>query len=64
MAKGRKKSLAARGLALLFALALVALAAKLWLGGATREDASGAAVATERSPANGQFNRRLLRNRP
>lgn len=47
MAKGKKRSLAARGLALLFALALIAVAAKLWLGDAPREDTSGAAVATE-----------------
>ncbi len=36
MAKGWKTSLAVRGLALLFALALAALAARLWLGGAPR----------------------------
>ena len=47
MAKGKKRSLAARGLALLFALALIAVAAKLWLGGAPHEDATGAVVATE-----------------
>ena len=47
VAKGKKRSLAARGLALLFALALVALAAKLWLGYAPREDATGESVATE-----------------
>ena len=38
MAKGRKTSLAARGLALLFAIALVSLAAKLWLGSTSEAD--------------------------
>jgi hypothetical protein len=47
VAKGKKTSLAARGLALLFALALIALAAKLWLGSAPHADATGASVATE-----------------
>lgn len=47
MAKGKKRSLAARGLALLFALLLVALAARLWLRRAPHDDATGASVATE-----------------
>ena len=51
MAKGRKTSLAVRALALVFALALAALAARLWLGDAPRSDAppvaSGAAEQDE-----------------
>ncbi len=45
MAKGKKTSLVVRALALLFALALVALAARLWLGSAHHADATGESVA-------------------
>jgi hypothetical protein len=37
VAKGKRTSLAVRAVALLFALALAALAARLWLGDATTE---------------------------
>ncbi len=37
MAKGKKSAFAARALALVFALALAALAARLWVGSAPRE---------------------------
>jgi hypothetical protein len=48
VARGRKTSLAVRALALVFALALAALAARLWIGSAPRETrASAADVASD-----------------
>jgi flagellar basal body-associated protein FliL len=41
VAKGRRTSLIVRALALVFALALAALAARLWLGSAQRNADSG-----------------------
>ena len=50
MAKGRKTSLAVRAAALVIALALAALAARLWLGSATRETRAARSAAQSKTP--------------
>jgi len=47
VAKGKRTSLAVRALALLFALALAALAAWLWLGDAPQETSATGAAASD-----------------
>lgn len=51
MAKGKKSAFAARALALGFALALAALAARLWIGSAPRETRASRPVSA--APADG-----------
>jgi hypothetical protein len=49
MAKASRGSVAARAVALVFAIALAALAARLWLGGAPREASRATSAESERA---------------
>ncbi len=53
MAKATKGSLAVRAVALVFAVALAALAARLWLGSAPRETSGTRAAGSEGDAATG-----------